>query len=315
MIEPNSVMLRVRTVELLSPTLKHVVLESVEGKRLPVGSAGSHVSLVLETGERTIRNSYSLVSGAEQDDRYELIVRRAERSRGGSVFVHDALVEGSIVAAFVPHNLFPIRSNARKHLLIGGGVGITPLLSYLPQLRRSGARLELHQIAAADEVALFERLLAPFASHDVHVHGGRDRLDVDALLARQPLGTHLYVCGPGALMERVEQAALGLGWPGSRIHRETFGAAGGEPFTVKLLNSGEDVAVGPDESMLEALERAGVPMPSLCRGGACGECRTAVAEGVPEHRDHFLSPEEQASNSCVMPCVSRSKTATLVLDI
>jgi ferredoxin-NADP reductase len=312
------VQVRVRAVEALSPTLRRVVLEPVNGA-LPVGSAGAHVSIALRTGRETdgklIRNAYSLVSEPGGGPHYEIIVRRTENSRGGSVFVHEVLAEGHVLDALVPHNLFPIQSQARKHLLIGGGVGITPLLSFLPVLRESGARLELHQIAAPDEVSVFEALLAPRAGDDVHIHSGRDTLDVEALLARQPLGTHVYVCGPAALMDRVEASAKALGWPATRVHRENFGAAGGAPFTVKLARSGGEIAVGPDESLLQALEGAGVAAPSLCRGGACGECLTRVLSGTPEHRDHFLSDEEKASGALVMPCVSRALTDSLVLDL
>ncbi|WP_157218412.1 PDR/VanB family oxidoreductase [Flavisphingomonas formosensis] len=306
---------RVRAIESLSPTLKRIVLESATGDPLPVGAAGAHIALTLKCGDRILRNSYSLIAPSDGTGRYELIVRRTDPSRGGSHFVHDELTVGAVLAGYVPHNLFPSFSHARKHLLIGGGVGITPLLAHLAALRREGARVELHQLAAAEEVALFTQLLAPWAGDDVQVHGGREGLDLEALLSRQPLGTHVYVCGPAALMDRVEGMAVALGWPDGRIHRESFGASGGEPFTVRLARSGGEVRVGPDESMLQALENAGVAAPSLCRGGACGECLTRVLEGEPEHRDHYLTAEEKASGQFVMPCVSRAHSDMLVLDL
>ena len=163
---------------------------------------------------------------------------------------------------------------------------------------------------------MFEALLAPFGGHDLHIHPGRSGLDIAELLARQPLGnTHVYVCGPHALMETVAQAAARLGWPASKVHRESFGAAGGAPFTVRLARSEREVSVGSEQSMLEALEAAGVPMPSLCRGGACGECVTHVVAGEPEHRDDYLTAAEKAGNGLVMPCVSRAKGELLVLDL
>ncbi|PTQ12723.1 oxidoreductase [Sphingomonas oleivorans] len=315
MIRHDPLAVRVAAIEPLSATLKRLTLESADGGALPIGSAGAHVSLILEGGDRPFRNAYSLVSMPGERGCYELIVRRTAGSRGGSAFIHERLGEGSVIGATVPHNLFPIQRHARKHLLIGGGIGITPLLSYLPALRQGGERLELHQISARDEVPLFENLLAPHAAHDVHVHAGRGALDLSALLARQPLGTHVYVCGPAALMDHVEAAAAALGWPASRVHRENFGAAGGDPFTLRLARSGREIAVGPDQSMLDALEAAGVPVPSLCRGGACGECLTKVTGGVPEHRDHYLTDLEKAEGALVMPCVSRAKNDLLVLDL
>jgi ferredoxin-NADP reductase len=315
MMEANTLSLRVTEIEQLSPTLRRLVLEPADGGLLPVASAGAHISLSLESADGAlIRNSYSLVSGHGAGDRYELIVRRVARSRGGSRHVHERLAVGSVVEATVPHNLFPLLSHARKHLLIGGGIGVTPLLSFLPVLRADKARLELHQIATLDEAPLFEALLGAHAGDDVHVHAGRDALDITALLARQPLGTHVYVCGPAELMDRVEAMAAELGWPPSSVHREDFGASGGAPFVVRLAGNGREIAVGAGQTMLAALEAAGVPAPSLCRGGVCGECLTRVIEGMPEHRDHFLTDEEKASGALVMPCVSRAKTGMLVLD-
>lgn len=308
--------LRVAEVEVLAPTLKRLVLEAADGGRLPTASAGAHISLTLDGLDGAlVRNSYSLVSGHGEGDRYELIVRRVARSRGGSHHVHDRIGVGSTVEATVPHNLFPLNSQARKHLLIGGGIGITPMLSYLPVLRARGALLELHQIAAAGEVALFRALIGTREGDDLHVHAGRRALDIDAVLARQPLGTHVHVCGPAALMDKVEATAAALGWPASHVHRENFGAAGGAPFIARLARSGRDIPVGPDETMLAALEAAGVPVPSLCRGGACGECLTHVVGGVPEHRDHYLTEDEKNSGELVMPCVSRARSDILVLDL
>ena len=173
----------------------------------------------------------------------------------------------------------------------------------------------MHQFGTAEELPVFEKLLRPYGGHTINLHAGRSSLDIAALLARQPLGTHVYVCGPHGLMDMVEREARRLGWPAGKIHRENFGAVGGDPFTVRLARSGGEVAVGPDISMLAALEDAGLPVRSLCRGGACGECIVPVIEGTPEHRDDFLSDEEKASGKWVMPCVSRSRTPVIALDL
>ena len=157
-------------------------------------------------------------------------------------------------------------------------------------------------------------MLAPFAAHSVHVHAARQECPLDELLARQPLGTHVYSCGPAGLIDGVRDAAVANGWPLSHVHSESFGAYGGAPFSVRLARSGRTVEVGEHDSMLEALETAGVAMPSLCRGGACGECLTKVLDGTPEHRGHFLSPEEKAGGALMMPCVSRAETSMLTID-
>lgn len=315
MIRYDALALKVRAIEPLSPTLKRLILEPADGGLLPTSAAGAHLGLTWTHAERHYSNAYSLVSPPGERSRYEVIVRRVERSRGGSAFLHEMLGEGGVLHVGAPTNYFPIQAVARKHLLIGGGVGITPLLSYLPVLRAAGQRLEMHQLGAAAELPVFERLLAPFAGHDVHLHGGRTSLDLSGLLARQPLGTHVYVCGPQSLMDAVQLEAARLGWPASKIHRENFGAAGGAPFTVRLARSGGEIAVGADETMLEALENAGLSVASLCRGGACGECLLRVVDGTPDHRDDFLSPDEKAGGALIMPCVSRATTPFLAVDL
>lgn len=314
MMDRETLRLAVAAIDRISPTLAGVHLVAADGTRLPPAAPGAHITLTLPAATRTCRNSYTLVS-ADPEGGYRLIVRRTIKSRGGSHHVHDALQVGDVLDATVPHNLFALHSQAKKYLLIGGGIGITPLLAFLARLRDQGARYELHQIAVAEEVALFTALIDPRPGERVQVHVGPPGVDLAALLGAQPLGTHVYTCGPAGLMDAVDETAAALGWPSSHVHREDFGAAGGEPFTVKLASTGQEIAVAGEQTMLEALEAAGIDAPSLCRGGACGVCLIPVKEGTPEHRDHYLGEAERAAGTCVMPCVSRSKSAVLVLDI
>ncbi len=316
MIYDRPIKAKVRRTALLSPTLKRVWLEAADGGLLPPAAPGAHVLVRLGLGERHWQNAYSLISPSGARIAYEIIVRRVESSRGGSRHVHEHLAAGDLIELAAPVNLFPIVASARKHLLIGAGVGVTPLLSFLPALQGRAAALEMHQIATAAEVPVFRALLAEHGGADVHVHAGRDGLDIEALMVRQPLGTHLYVCGPQALIEHVLAAAVAAGWPDASLHAESFGgASGGAPLVAELARSRLEVAVGQDQTLLEALEAAGVDAPSLCRGGACGQCATAVLAGEPDHRDHVLTPEERASNRIIMTCVSRAKTPRLVLDL
>jgi ferredoxin-NADP reductase len=316
MIAPPTIALRVRDAEILAPTLKRLRLEAADGGWLPPSAAGSHLVLTLKGADRTWRNAYSVVSAPGERRAYEIIVRRTCASRGGSAFLHERVGEGDVLPSAPPHNLFPLSITARKHVLIGGGIGVTPLLAHLAALRASGAAFEAHQIAAPAEVMVFEHLLAPFAGPSTHVHAGRAACDLAAILARQPLGSHLYVCGPAPLMETVAETAARLGWPHTAVHHESFGDhRGGAPFAATLARSGKEIAVGPDQSLLEAIEAAGVEAPYLCRGGACGQCMTAVLDGEPDHRDDVLTPQERASGALIMTCVSRARSPRLVLDL
>ncbi|MET3355263.1 UNVERIFIED_ORG: ferredoxin-NADP reductase [Xanthobacter viscosus] len=309
---------RVRDIVELAPSLKRFSFEPAHGGLFPTPPAGGHVMLTLRDGARVMKNAYSLVSPPMERARYDIIVRLVAQSRGGSDFLHRKVAPGDVLEMARPVSLFPLASSAKKHLLIGGGIGITPLLSFLPEMKARGARFELHQLATGEEVPVFERLLAPYATgEEIRVHGGgRAAFDLAGLLSRQPLGTHVYVCGPHALMDAVTGTAAALGWPRGKIHKESFGGAtGGLPFRAVLRRSGIEVEVGETQTLLEAIEAAGVAAPCLCRGGACGECVTPVIEGEVDHRDDFLSAEEKAGGKVVMTCVSRARGPRLVLDL
>lgn len=317
MIATGSIALRLAEVEPLGPTLRRFRLEAADGGELPVAAAGAHIQLRLKGPGRSWRNAYSLTSPAHERDAYEIVVRRVEASRGGSAFLHEGVAPGAVIESGLPNNFFGISHVARRHLLISGGIGLTPFLAYLHQFAATGQDFVLHHLCREDEVESFARLLAPFDRGRIHLHPARGGFDLAGVLGRQPLGTHVYTCGPKPLMTAVADTARALGWPGDKLHSESFGEAGvgGAPFTVQLARSGIEVKVGPEQSLLEALEASGIDAPCLCRGGACGECRVALIEGTPEHRDDFLSPDQRAAGELILTCVSRAKSPRLVIDL
>ena len=307
---------RVAAVRQLTPLVREFTLEAERGT-LPGFSAGSHVVVHMPAPERILRNAYSLLGDPADAQRYRIAVRLQEDSRGGSRFMHEQVAEGDRLQLSPPANLFGLHSQAHHHLLIAGGIGITPFLAQIAELERRGASFALHYAcrggltdAYRDELAA--RLGARFAAYDA---SAGERLDLDALLRRQPLATHAYVCGPQRLIDGVRAAAASLGWPQGRVHWEAFAAAApGEPFVAELAESGRRLEVPADLSLLEALEQAGVAVPSLCRGGVCGQCATRYRAGAVEHRDTFLTEAERADQ--LMPCVSRGCAgSTLVLDL
>jgi ferredoxin len=159
------------------------------------------------------------------------------------------------------------------------------------------------------------------AAHPAQVHTYFDdegqAIDLGRILGMQQIGTHLYVCGPKGMIGWVLTSAEAMGWPKQALHHEEFLAPGtGLPFTVELAASRKTITVGTAQSLLEAIEAAGVDAPYLCRGGACGQCETDVlrCDGTILHRDHWLSPEDHASGRKIMPCVSRFEGKTLVID-
>lgn len=292
---------------------------SRDGSALPAFSGGAHT--VVEMDDRGLRrlNPYSLMSDPEDRSGYEISVRRDDQGRGGSLYMHNHVAPGMEMTISYPVNLFALDNRAKKHLMIAGGIGITPFLAQIAQLSHSGGRFELHYAARNRAPgAYMDRLTAAHPGR-VHCYFDEEKhaIDLARILSMQPIGTHLYVCGPKGMINWVLATAESMGWPKLALHHEEFLAPGtGLPFTVELAASGKTITVGTTQSLLEAIEAAGVDAPYLCRGGACGQCETAVHEcdGTILHRDHWLTPEEHAGGRKIMPCVSRFEGRTLVID-
>jgi ferredoxin-NADP reductase len=290
-----------------------------DGGPLPAFSGGSHVVVEMDDHGTRRLNPYSLMSDPEDTSGYEISVRRDDQGRGGSLYMHTHVRAGMQMVLSHPMNLFPLDGRAKKHLMIAGGIGITPFLAQIQQLTHFGGRFELHYATRNAGLCAYGADLKAAHGDRVHLYYDDDGMVIDlkTLLTRQPIGTHLYVCGPKGMLTWVRGAAALAGWPTGAVHFEEFLAPGsGDVFTAELAQSGKTITVGTHQSLLEAMEAAGVDAPYLCRGGACGQCETAVlrCDGTLLHRDHWLSAEEQAEGQKIMPCVSRFEGKTLVLD-
>lgn len=297
-------------------------LVPVDASALPAFTAGAHVELQLPGG---LVRPYSLCNDPAETHRYQLGVLRDPASRGGSAAVHQQLQEGQTLHISAPRNHFALAPEARHSLLLAGGIGITPLLAMAEQLTRDGADFELHYAArSAARMAFRERLAASHFAHRVHLHldEGDDaqKLKLPALLAAPAADLHLYVCGPQGFMDAVLNTARAQGWAEPQLHHEYFGATlassvADQPFEVQLASTGQSITVAAGQSAVRALADAGIVVQTACEQGVCGTCLTRVLEGVPEHHDLYLTPEEQAANDQFLPCCSRAKTARLVLDL
>ena len=290
-----------------------------DGAALPAFSGGAHV--VVGMDDRGLRrlNPYSLMSDPADTSGYEISVRRDDAGRGGSLFLHRHVHPGQQMQISHPVNLFPLDLRAKKHLMIAGGIGITPFLAQTAQLAADGGRFELHYAARNEALASYgTELRARFGERVHQYYDDRgEAIALARLLAGQPLGTHLYVCGPKPMILWVRNAAAAAGWPNSVVHHEEFLAPPpGAPFEVTLAASGRTIRVGAQQSLLEAIEAVGVDAPYLCRGGACGHCETEVlaCDGAIAHNDHYLTDAQKAAGAQIMPCVSRFAGARLVLN-
>lgn len=286
-----------------------------DGGPLPAFSGGAHVVVEMDDHGTRRMNPYSLSSDPEDRSGYEISVRRDDQGRGGSLFLHRHVVPGMEMVISHPVNLFPMDLRAKKHLFLAGGIGITPFKAMIHQLSHIGGRFELHYATRNPALCAYHDAL----TGPVHFYYDdlKSFIPLTEVLARQPLGTHIYCCGPKGMLAWVRATAAGLGLPAHSVHFEEFTAPQpGVPFDVDLTVTGRTIHVPSHQSLLEAMEANGVDAPYLCRGGACGqcECNVVTLDGAIDHRDHWLTETEKASNTKIMPCVSRFAGRVLAIE-
>jgi vanillate O-demethylase ferredoxin subunit len=297
-------------------------LVRADGLALPAFSAGSHIDVHLPGG---LTRQYSLCNDPRESHRYLIGVLRDPASRGGSKTLHDAMQEGDSLRIGAPKNHFPLAHGATRSLLIAGGIGVTPILCMAERLAITGGDFEMHYCTRSRErTAFIDRIARSAFASRVHFHfddgDASQKLALGPLLAAPRAGVHLYVCGPKGFMDWVLDAARAAGWPGEQLHWEFFSADvarsdADAAFEVKLASSGRVVTVAKDQTVVQALAAIGVEVQTSCERGVCGTCLTRVLEGEPDHKDMYLTPEEQAANDQFTPCCSRSRSPLLVLDL
>jgi vanillate O-demethylase ferredoxin subunit len=293
-------------------------LTRVDGGLLPVFDAGAHVDIHLAPG---LIRQYSLCSDPANSAVYRLGVLKDPASRGGSVGVHDTLLEGAEVHISAPRNHFPLAGDARRSILIGGGIGITPMIAMAYALQAQGGDFELHYCGRSRTSSAFLEELqnAAFAAQ-VHTHfdDEGDRIELATVLGTAQAGVHVYTCGPAGFMDWIIGQALNAGYPDAQIHREYFQVevdSSGASFEVVAARSGKTVSVAEGQTILQALAEVGIDIEISCEQGVCGTCLCDVLEGEPDHRDVYFTDDEKAANDAILVCCSRSKSSRLVLDI
>lgn len=298
-----------------------LALAAEDGGALPPFGAGAYLDVDLGFG---CPRQYSLAGDPADRHRYLLGVQKAAPSRGTSAALHDVVMPGHSLKVSPPKNLFPLQEQAGHSVLVGGGIGITPMLAFGHRLRTLGASFELHFCARSRARAPFAAQLdaLPFADR-IRLHlddRPGDALDLSARLADVPADTHLYVCGPGGFMDAVlQQAATRL--PGAQLHQERFDAAPVEaapanaPFEVQIRSTGEVLQVGADQALVDVLQAHGLPVRRNCPRAFCGGCAVPVTEGEVDHRDRVLPDHLRHEAGLMLSCVSRAKGERLVLDL
>ncbi|CAN5844367.1 PDR/VanB family oxidoreductase [soil metagenome] len=302
----------VRAIDDGLPGIRTLTLARPDGAPLPSFTPGSH--LVIECG--AVANAYSLTGESLAPSEYTVSVLDRPTGAGGSRWIHE-LAAGDTVVTLAPRSAFAPVLSAKRHLFVAAGIGITPIVSHLRNARRWDRDARLLYLHRDGRGAYVEEIKA--LTDDAQIFSDRTAFmaEVAPELADQPIGTHLYICGPAAFMADVTAMAVSLGWPASRIHLERFGIDtldAGKPFEVTLRDE-QSFTVPSGVSLLEALEDRGLPVPNLCRQGVCGECRVSVSKGNILHRDLYLSNADKESGEVMMSCVSRAAGDRLELNL
>ena len=298
----------IRSFELIHP----------DGADLPPFSAGAHIQVRVPCG---LLRKYSLCNDPSERHRYVIAVQPEQDGTGGSISLINDTHAGDTLPTAYPVNTFELVDTAAEYLLIGGGIGITPIMSMI----RSFAELppapwKLYYLNSSPaETAFLEELTAPQLRSHVQIHYDNgdvsQALDLWPILER-PTRAHIYCCGPRSLLDSVRD--MTGHWPPSNVHFESFLEGGGvraedRPFGVRLAKSGKVFQIPVGKTILEVLREAGLDLASSCESGTCSTCRTRLISGDADHRDLVLMPEEMESQ--IMICVSRANSDELVLAL
>lgn len=315
-----SVVVRVAEVVEETPAIRTLRLVHEDGRPFTPFQAGAHIDV---TGPTGILRQYSLASDPGDPSSILIAVKREPGSRGGSAALHE-VAAGDRLKIGKPRNLMAIAEAADRHLLVAGGVGVTPLLSMAYELYRRDAEFDLVYIARSRAEAAFLDLLETRVEFSARVHLviGADRAGRADILApfvdRLTTRSHAYTCGPDGFMQQIVAQVSNV-VPEDHVHVEHFVAAeidtsGDAPFVVEL-DTGETFDIPADRSILSVLEENGVEVFKSCTEGICGSCVSGVLEGTPDHRDSCLTAAEKASNTEMALCVSRSLSEKLVIQL
>ncbi|MGF7006263.1 Rieske 2Fe-2S domain-containing protein [Aminobacter sp. BE322] len=286
---------------------------------LPTFQPGAHIDVHMPNG---LIRQYSITNGPGESDSYVIGVKLERDSKGGSTCMHETVRQGDVLAISEPRNNFPLRRDAVKTIFVAGGIGITPLLAMAQALKNQNLRFDLHYFAQNDaQLAFPEKTASLGASLKPHLGLTPEQTGAQLreILAGYRPDTHLYLCGPGPMLEAARHLAAEAGWPEAAVHFEYFKNTNviddSSSFEVALARSCVTLKVPSGKTILEVMREAGIDMPSSCEQGACGTCLATVIEGEPDHQDVYLNDAERKSGTKIMTCVSRAKSARLVLDL
>jgi dimethylamine monooxygenase subunit B len=314
----NMLEVTIRAIQSETETIKRFTLSPANKSKFPSFSPGSHITTYINGDKGLIARPYSLIGDPNQTESYEIAIRLSKASRGGSKFWHKKAKVGDKLKISYPKNHFALSFRAKHHVFYAAGIGITPFISMMSELKDCGISFELHFAAKSIEQCAFYQIIAKKYGENVSFYFSNEgkRLQTNALI-NHPIGTHVYICGPDKFISEFVEDAIRIGYPKSSIHFERFTAAMPKeinPFEVRI-NSGTLITVSKEQTLLEALLMNGIKAPYSCRVGRCGSCEIKVLEGEVAHYDQYLSEEQRNNHHSILSCISRAKSRRLTIDL
>lgn len=289
-----------------------LTLTAPDGGRLPRWHPGAHIDVQLPSGRL---RQYSLCGDPSAAESYRIAVRRIPAGGGGSIEVHDVLAVGASITTSGPRNAFPLTvpgygSPAQRVRFVAGGIGITPILPMLAKAQSLRVEWSMVYAGRSRDTLPFLEEVARFGDRiEIRTDDERGLPTAAELLGDCPDGTTVYACGPAPVLTAMRSALAGR--DDVELHFERFAAppvVDGSEFSVAVPSTGQVIRVGAGETLLAALNRAGVHAPYSCQQGFCGTCRTRVLAGDVDHRDTLLTDPERDAG-LMLTCVSRVRDA------
>ena len=309
---------RIERTEELSPGIRMFEI-AVDGPGQH-WSPGAHLAVQVQVDGRSETRTYSLIDLGRGDHRYRIAVKRIDNGLGGSRYMW-SLEAGAPLTLSQPHNQFELNRNTATYTLVAGGIGITPLVSMARTLSQGEKPVQLHYAVRSREEAVFASELRTWLGDRLHlyVRSEGERMDLAAIVAAIPGEGELYACGPIGMLEAVREIWATAGRNMGRLRYETFAASGHYPnqdFTVAIPRFGIELRVPAHQTLLDALEQAGVEVMSDCRRGECGLCAVDILDcNAPiDHRDVFFSARQKDENKKLCACVSRAVGGHMDID-
>ena len=314
------VRVEVSRVEKMTEDITKYEFKSLDGSALPEWSAGAHLDVLVAP---EFLRQYSMSGDPANREVYQIGVLKEETGRGGSKTMHRIFTPGRKVFISKPINHFELDETASKTFLMGGGIGITPMIAFAHRLYALNKEFELHYSSSHSGAAgyLSDLAAAPWANR-VHYHFSQEgnRADFAKILRGYEQGWHVYLCGPHRYMEAVVSAAEAVGFPEDTVHLEYFSTPDvpdyeNHDFILRLEKSGKEIFVPADKDAATVLAEHGYAVDLKCSDGICGVCQCRVLEGEVEHRDFVLSQKQRQTTMILCQSRAAQKGGVLTVDI